>query len=174
MISQLIDFLKALGTDMLPWVVVDQWQQAVVLRFGRYHRTVDPGFHWKIPFVECVVAQSVVTTTTVLKPQSVATKDGRIVTVEAVIRWSVSDVKTFTIDIWDGANVIVDSTQGAIADVLRSTNMDDPDLARLIIQKSRSALTKFGIKVEQVTLTTLAPVRVIRLIGVSQTIPDTS
>jgi regulator of protease activity HflC (stomatin/prohibitin superfamily) len=168
MISQLIDLLKSLGTAFLPWVIIDQWQQGVVLRFGRFNRVVGPGFHWVIPFVEHTVDQSVVTTTTALKPQSVVTKAGVVVTVEAVVRWSVSDVKTYTIDIWDGSNVIVDSAQGAIAETLRGTTIDDPVLNKSILHESRKALSRFGIRVENVTLTTLAPVKVIRLIGASQ------
>ena len=172
MFSQIVDFLKSIGSSILPWVVVDQWQQAVVLRFGKFHRTLDPGIHGVIPLMEFPVVQSVVTTTTALKPQSVTTKDGRIVTAEAVVRWSVSDVRTYTVDIWDASNVIVDSAQGAIADALRLSGMDDPELGKRILHETRRALTRFGIKVESVTLTTLAPVKVIRLIGATQQAPE--
>lgn len=165
MLSQILDFLRSIGTAILPWCVVDHWQEAVILRFGVFNRVLPPGFHFKLPFAEQAILQSVVPTTTALRPQSVVTKDGRIVTTEAVVRWSVSDVKAFTVDIWDGQNVIIDITQGAIADAVRSLDFDAGNLTRRITSESRKALSNYGITVEAVTLTTLAPVRVVRLIG---------
>lgn len=168
MLDQLIEFLQRIGTALFPWTIVDSWQGGVILRLGKYHRTIMPGFHWRIPFVETAVLQSVVTTTTALRPQSVVTKDGKVMTTEAVVRWSVSDPKAYILDIWDGPNVIIDSAQGAIANALRAVDSDSSDLPKKILAESRKALTKYGINVEAVTLTTLAPVRVIRLIGVQQ------
>jgi regulator of protease activity HflC (stomatin/prohibitin superfamily) len=165
MLEPLIDLLKSVGTSILPWSIVDQWQQAVVLRCGRFHRVIGPGFHWRIPFAERSVEYSVVTTTTNLPAQTVVTGDGRTVTAEAVVRWSVDDVRVFATEIWDGANVIGDSCQGAIANALRSLAFDAPELRRAVLDESRRALKRFGIKVEAVTFTTLAPVRVLRLIG---------
>lgn len=153
---------------------MDQWEQSVILRFGRFNRVAGPGFHWTIPFVKYALKRSVVTTTTALRPQSVVTLDGKVVTSEAVVRWRVSDVKTFTLDVWDGTNVIIDSTQGAIANALRAVNSDDPELPKKILSESRKALTKYGIAVEAVTLTALAPVRVIRLIGAQPAPEETS
>ena len=170
MIAQLVEFLQKLGGAFLPWTVVDQWQQAVVLRFGKFNRVVGPGLHLMIPLVDRAMVQSVVTTTTVLRPQSVAVRSGKVFTVEAIIRWSITDVKAFTLEIWDGANVIIDSAQGDIANTLRCMDADFVDLERKILEKCRKSLAKYGIRVEAVTLTTLAPVKVLRLIGV-QSVP---
>lgn len=168
MISQLVDFLKAVGGAVLPWVVIDQWQRGVVLRFGKYRTTFDPGLHFVIPFVDNAITPSVVTTTTALRPQSVVTADGKVVTVESIIRWSISDARAFVLDIWDGPNVIIDSAQGSIAEILRDVDSKCIDMERKILEKCRKSLARYGIKVETVTLTTLAPVKVLRLIGVQK------
>lgn len=165
MFIELLEVLQRIGGSILPFVVVEQWQAGVVLRFGKFRRELQPGFHWLIPWVETPVCVSAVTTTTALKAQSVVTKDGRVVTAEAIIRWRLQDVKAFILDVWDANNVIVDSTQGAIADALRAVEFDSPELHKRVLTESRRALLKFGVKVEAVTLTTLAPVRVLRLIG---------
>jgi regulator of protease activity HflC (stomatin/prohibitin superfamily) len=165
MFSELLDVLQRVGGSLLPFVVVEQWQEGVILRFGKFRRTLCPGFHWMIPWVDKPVCVSAVTTTTALKAQSVVTKDGRVVTAEAVVRWRLQDVKAFVLDVWDADNVIIDSTQGAIADALRSVELSSPELHRRVLLESRRALVRFGVKVEAVTLTTLAPVKVLRLIG---------
>ena len=169
MIDQLIGFLKSFGLALLPWSVVDAWQKAVVLRFGKYHRTLEPGFHWMIPFVETVHALCVVTNTTTLRAQSVTMADGKVVTTEAIIRWSVGDIKIYALEITDASNVVTDLAQGAIASVLRASVMGDPTLDSSIQKEARKQLSRFGIKVEAITLTTFAPVKVIRLVGAFQT-----
>ena len=165
MFSQLLDLLKTLGTTFLPFTVVDAWQHGVVLRFGRVHRVAEPGFHFIWPFAEQVFAVSVVTTTTTLSAQTLLAPDGKLYTIEGVVRWSVADARAFVERIWDGGNVIVDCCKGAIATALRDKGVDGIDAQ--ILKNARTALSKYGIKVEAVTLTTMATVRVFRMISSS-------
>jgi len=160
-----------MGTAVSPLCVVDAWQRGVVLRFGKFHRTINPGLHFVIPLAEHVVLQSVVTTTTTLSAQTVKTPDNKLYTLEAVVRWSVSDAEAFTVKIWDGANVVVDCCKGAIAKSIREYGVDDID-AR-INKAARQSLEKYGIRVEFVTLTTIAQVKVFRLIANQITEPIT-
>lgn len=163
MISQLIDLFKSLGGSAAPFIVVDQWQGGVILRFGKFHREIPPGFHWKIPFVESAVVVSSVVTTTSLSAQSVITPEGAVFTAEGVVRWRVENVKPFTCDIWDGENVIVDSAKSSIAETLKNEGI--VDISQKVTIKSRRSLKRYGIYVEEITITTLAPVKCIRLIG---------
>lgn len=163
MFNQLTELLKSLWEYLIPIEVLNPWQRGCILRLGKFHREIGPGFHWLIPFVDRVVSASTVTTTTSLPAQSVLTPSNQVVTAEAIVRWSVHDVRAFLLDIWDGQNLITDSVQGAIADAIRTTP-DFGDLEKRILTKSRQAVQRFGITIEAVRLTTLAPVRVVRLI----------
>jgi len=168
MIAQLLEILKALGSSALPCVVVDQWQSGVILRFGVFSRVLRPRFHWKIPFVESAVEHFTVVTTTSLSPQSVIAPDGKVYTAEGVVRWRVDDIKTYACDVWDSENVIVDSAMSAIADIIRSEGIHE--VSGKVTTKSRRTLKKYGIHVEEVTLTTLAPIKCLRLVGVGQSL----
>jgi len=162
MIAQLLELIKSLGSYALPFVVIDAWQAAVVLRFGRYERSLGPGFYWKLPFIQTVIAHSVAVTTTSLSAQSVEDPDGKIYTAECVVRWKIEDIKPYACEIWDGENVIIDSAKSAIAKTIRTegTAVLDGKVTNL----SRRALKKYGICVEEITITTLAPVKCLRLI----------
>lgn len=162
MLSQIFDLLKSLGSLISPISVVDAWQKGVVLRCGKPNRVLSPGLHVVIPFLEQVVKSSVVTTTTTLSAQTVLAPDGKLYTLEAVVRWSVSDVEAFTVKIWDGGNVVVDCCKGAIAKSVREHGVEDIDSR--IIKSARQALDRYGIRVEVVTLTTIATVKVLRVI----------
>jgi regulator of protease activity HflC (stomatin/prohibitin superfamily) len=163
MLSQLFEILRSLGGSLAPWIVVDQWQGGVILRFGLFHRAMGPGFHWKFPFAETVSIHSVAVTTTALSAQSVIAPDGKVYTAEGVVRWRVDDIKPFACDIWDSENVVVDSAKSSIFETIRVEGVTD--IAGRVTTKSRRTLKKYGIFVEEITITTLAPVKCIRLIG---------
>jgi len=163
MLSQLFEILRSLGGSLAPWVVVDQWQAGVVLRFGLFHRILGPGFKWKFPFVETATIHSVSVTTTALSAQSVMAPDGKVYTAEGVVRWRVDDIKPYVCAIWDSENVVVDSAKSSIFETIRVEGA--ADIAGKVTAKSRRTLKKYGIFVEEITITTLAPVRCIRLIG---------
>jgi len=163
MISQILDIIKTLGTSLAFWVVIDPWQAGVVLRLGKFHRRLDVGFHWKIPFFENAITQNTATTTTSLSAQSITAPDGVVYTVEGVVKWSVSDVKPFACDIWDSENVIVDSAKSAMAEIISKHGAKD--IGNQVATKTRIALKKYGIAVDTVTITTLAPIKCFRIIS---------
>lgn len=50
MLDRLIDLLVEFVELFQCFVYIDEFEEAVVLRAGRYNRTIGPGFHWIIPF----------------------------------------------------------------------------------------------------------------------------
>jgi len=166
MISQILELIKTLGTSLAFWVVIDPWQAGVILRLGKFNRKLDVGFSWKIPFIETAITQNTATTTTSLSAQSVVAPDGIVYTVEGVVKWSVSDIRPYACDIWDGENVIIDSAKSAMAEVISKHGAKD--IGNQVASKARLALKKYGIAVDTVTITTLAPVRCFRLITDNQ------
>jgi regulator of protease activity HflC (stomatin/prohibitin superfamily) len=171
MISQILDIIKSLGASAALWVVIDPWQGGVVLRLGKFNRKLGVGFHTKIPFVETVIAQNTATTTTSLTAQSISAPDGVVYTVEGVVKWSVSDIKPFCCEIWDSENVIIDSAKSAMAEIISKHGAKD--MGNQVTVKTRVALRKYGIDVETVTITTLAPIKCFRIITENQPIQFT-
>ena len=163
MIVEIIEAIKTLGVAAVPWAVVDQWQGGVILRLGTFHREIGVGFHWKIPFFESAIIQTTAVTTTPLSAQSIATPTNEVYTIEGVVRWRVADIQPFTCSIWDSENVIIDSAKAMIAEIVSKNGVQD--VGPQVTLKTRTALKKYGIAVEAVTITTLAPVLCIRLIS---------
>lgn len=72
--------------------IAPQWEKVVVLRLGRYNRTVGPGIYAVIPFIEHTAAhvdQRVITTT--FYAEEALTEDLVPVDVDAVLFWAVWD-----------------------------------------------------------------------------------
>lgn len=162
MITQILEFIKSMGTAAACWVVVDPWQGGVILRLGKFHRELGVGLHWKWPVIDTAIVQNVAITTTSLSAQSIVTPEGPVYTVEGVVKWSVADIQPFTCSIWDSENVIIDSAKSAIAEIISKQGVHD--IGSKVTSKTRIALKKYGIAVDTVTITTLAPVMCLRLI----------
>lgn len=75
---------------------VNQWQQAVVFRFGEIQRTNDkPGLHFMIPFVNTVRKFETRLVNMDQQPQRFLTSEKKDVIVDYYAKWRISDVRKF-------------------------------------------------------------------------------
>lgn len=168
MFDRLIDIITDWFEQLLPFFVVRHYEEAVVLRFGKFHKTVKPGFHWRIPFVDVPVEQHVVVTTLSLSPQSLYTKDKQNIVVKGLIKYRIADIQTFILEVYDAQDAISDMTQSIIKNIIMDKTLDeciDPEIDNTLTKKARVEARKWGVEIQQVTLTDLAPIRSFRLIN---------
>jgi len=71
--------------------IVQQHQQGLIERFGRYRKTVGPGFHMIVPFIEKMQKVDMREQVVDVPPQEVITKDNVVVTVDAVVYYQATD-----------------------------------------------------------------------------------
>jgi regulator of protease activity HflC (stomatin/prohibitin superfamily) len=167
-LERLMEFLSAVGWRLSPFYIVPPWEGALILRLGRYNRTLAPGFHWKYPLIEEAFTESTVVTTLRLPPQSLTTQDGVGVVVKAIVKYQIRDLRPYYTEIWDQVDVLADVTMGAIHDAVQILTHDDlmhtpPD--RQVLEEVRKQVNRYGFKVDNITFTDLAQVMSIRLMG---------
>jgi regulator of protease activity HflC (stomatin/prohibitin superfamily) len=164
--DRLLAILAEVWRDLLPFTVIDQYERGVMLRTGLFRKVMEAGFHWKIPFYDKVLSQTVVTTTMNLGSQSLTTLDGKNVVVSAVIKYSIFDIKILLLDVNDPVDAISDMTQAIIKDCVMERNWDDlrgKDVDKEITTKAKREAKKWGIEIDRVTLTDVGIIRSIRL-----------
>jgi regulator of protease activity HflC (stomatin/prohibitin superfamily) len=167
MFERILDFLAEFWDVLRPWVVINDFEGAVVLRFGRYLRQLPPGLHWKLPFADTTVTTSTVVTTMALRPQTLTTCDDLTVVISAIVKYRITDVRAYLLDIWDSADVINDLTLGAIKEIVTTINYSDlqkqgiEDRVLTLIQQEAE---EYGVHIFKVTFADLGKVRSIRLI----------
>jgi regulator of protease activity HflC (stomatin/prohibitin superfamily) len=71
--------------------IVQQHEQGLIERFGRYRKTVGPGFHMIVPFIEKMRKIDMREQVVDVPPQEVITKDNVVVTVDAVVYYQATD-----------------------------------------------------------------------------------
>lgn len=167
MFERLIDLIIQFGTRLTPCQIVQVYEGGVVLRFGCYHRTVQPGLAWKWPVIESIFTANTVLTTVRLPPQTLTTKDDIGVVVAAIIKYQVVDVKPYVTEIWDQHDVLMDVTMGAIRQAVVEMNYHDlingaPE--KRVQDAVRAEVNQYGFRIRKITFTDMGKVRSFRLI----------
>lgn len=138
--------------------VVAQWEQVVVLRFGKFKRLLKPGLAFVIPFIDSVaqrVDQRIRIITFVA--EKTLTKDTVPVDVDAVLFWLVYDVKKAVLEVSDYEKAVSWAAQTTLREIIGSTMLSDllsnrakldQELVKAIDQKTEP----WGITVQSVEL----------------------
>lgn len=168
MFDRLIELISGWWGQILPITIVPHYQEAVLLRMGKFKAVLKPGLHWKIPFFDEVIDHHVVVTTLSLPAQSLYTKDKQNIVAKGVVKYKISDVKTFLLEVYDAKDAISDMTQSILKNILTELSLEEcisTDIDSILTKKSRVEAKKWGVEIQQVTLTDIAPIRSFRLIN---------
>lgn len=166
MFDKLIDLIIEWIADIIPCIIIPEYKAGVVLRFGKYKKTIEGGFHWKIPFFDNIIQDFICTTTLGLHPQSVTTKDGKSIVVRGIIKYKISDIHNYTILVYDSKDAMSDTTMGIIKETINERDWEDVQKGKidnLISKRVIKAMEEYGIEVEKLTLTDMAEMKSIRL-----------
>lgn len=167
MLDRLLQFISAIWNDLIPCVVIRQYQTGAKLHLGKFKKILEPGLHWKWPFIQQIESQVTLLTTMALRSQSLTTKDNKNIVVSAVIKYRISNLEKFYTEVYDATDAIADMAQGIIKNVILDhewTECLKDDLDAVITKKVKSEAKKWGLEVYTVTLTDIGQIRTIRLI----------
>jgi len=167
MFERVLDFIATSWNILRPLLVVSDYEGGVVLRFGRYNREITPGLNWKIPLADNAIITSTVTTTMALRPQTLTTKDDLTIVLSAIVKYHISDVRAYLLDIWDSADVINDLTLGTIREIVASVNYEDLRgnlIEEEVLKTIKDEASRYGVDIHKVTFSDLGKVRSLRLI----------
>jgi regulator of protease activity HflC (stomatin/prohibitin superfamily) len=166
MFDKLIDLVVTFIVDFLPSKIVDQWEKGVHLRLGIFRKVVEPGLSWKIPFFDQILTTPVITQTVNLKAQTVTTEDEKSVVLSSIVRYHIHDVEKFLLGVMHANDVLIDTTQGIIRDVVEGCKwVDLYDLGSVVIPDVNEQVQKWGITVEQVSFPDLGEIKTYRIIS---------
>jgi regulator of protease activity HflC (stomatin/prohibitin superfamily) len=106
--------------------IAQQWERAVVLRFGRFVGLRGPGLFWIVPFMDRVsswIDQRTVTTS--FAAEQTLTADTVPVNVDAVLFWLVHDPEKAALEVQDYAQAVSWAAQTALRDIIGRTTLTD-------------------------------------------------
>ena len=155
-----ITIILASGIKIIP-----QSKAYVVERLGAYHRTMQTGLHYVIPFIERVA--NVVSLKEIVKdfaPQPVITKDNVTMQIDTVVYFQITDPKLYTYGVENPISAIENLTATTLRNIIGELELDETLTSRDVINtKMRSILDvatdAWGIKVTRVEVKNILPPR---------------
>jgi modulator of FtsH protease HflK len=158
-----IGALLIAGVTGLIWAasgffVVQEGEQAVVMTFGKYSKTVGAGWQVRAPYpfqsheVESVtqvrsqpIGRSAVVQATGLVDSSMVTQDENIVDIRFTVQWNLKDVRQFLFENARTELAIEQAAESAVREVVGRTNMDailGPERTAVAIDLQKSVQTQ--------------------------------
>lgn len=166
MFDKLIDLIVTFINDILPWKIVDQWEEGVHLSTGKFKKVVKPGLNFKVPFFDQIITSPVITQTVNLKPQTVTSFDDKSIVLTSIVRYHIHDVEKFLLGVMHANDVLVDTTQGVIRDMVENTMWEElVDLGMIVMPEVNKQVVKWGITVEQISFPDLGEIKTYRIMS---------
>jgi regulator of protease activity HflC (stomatin/prohibitin superfamily) len=167
MLDRLVDLFVEFFALFQIYVFIDEYERGVVLRCGKYHRTIGPGLRWIVPFgFEQVLYDNVVPTTTNLGVQSLHTRDDKHINIQCGLLWKITDIKKILLEVEDADDVLTDAATGQLSDMVADNDWDSirqPDFAKRLKSRIQGQAREWGIRVMRVYISDCSRTRAIRL-----------
>ncbi|WP_111495695.1 FtsH protease activity modulator HflK [Marinobacter bohaiensis] len=138
--------LAILGILIVGYVVyqsfytVDEQERAVVLRFGKYHTTENPGLRFKVPVIDNVTKVRVTNVRTAESQGQMLTQDENLVSVDLQVQYRVENARDYVLNVRDSNQALAFATDSALRHEVGSAGLDE------VLTEGRAAL---AINVEQ-------------------------
>lgn len=104
--------------------VVDEQEQAVVLRFGKYYETVGPGLNIYFPPIDRKYLENVTRERAYSKQGQMLTEDENIVEVPLTVQYKITNLQDFVLNVDQPEVSLQHATESALRHVVGSTSMD--------------------------------------------------
>ncbi|MDN5341623.1 SPFH/Band 7/PHB domain protein [Oceanotoga sp. DSM 15011] len=142
--------------------IVRPYEKALVERLGKFHRQVESGLNFIVPFIERITKVDIREMVIDVPPQEVITNDNVIVTVDAVIYYEITDAYRVIYNVGDFTSAAVKLAQTNLRNVIGELELDQTLTSRERINtKLREVLDeatdRWGVKVTRVEIKKIDP-----------------
>lgn len=137
-----------------------EWEEAIILRLGKFQRLVGPGFFFKWPLIEIFLKQDKRIITLDVNRQDVMTKDNISVGIDAVVFVKVVSTKDSIVNIQNLWNSVMKNAQTTMRDIVGNVELDElltrrEEIANRIEKVVEEETSDWGVEIQSVKLQNL-------------------
>ncbi len=150
------------------FIVAPQKSALVIERFGRYHKTLEPGLNWIIPFVDTVAYRHSLKEEAISIPnQTAITQDNVTISIDGVLYMKIDDAFAASYGIGDAVFALVQLAQTTMRSEIGKLSLDKTfaerdTLNQAIVQAINSASGPWGVKCLRYEIRDITPPSAIR------------
>ena len=143
--------------------IINQGNQALVERLGRYHRKLRPGLNFIVPFLDTIVWEASVREQLLdIQPKSAITRDNVTLDVDAVVYWKILDLERTYYEIEDVQvairELVVTTLRSEIGKMpFEKTFSSRDELNQALLDQLDEATEPWGVKVTRVEVQSIEP-----------------
>lgn len=133
---------------------VDQSEQAVVLRFGKYHETLGAGLNWNPSLIDTVSTVNVTKVRSLSRRALMLTEDENIVQVNLSVQYRVTSPREYLLNVRNPEQSLENATESALRHEVGSSEMTDiltdgrEALAQRVRARLQQYLDRYGVGLE--------------------------
>ncbi len=150
------------------FIIVPQANAYVIERLGKYSKTLEAGFHVKVPFIDHVAKRvSLKEQVADFPPQPVITRDNVTMQIDTVVFFQVMDATLYTYGVNNPISAIESLSATTLRNIIGELELDHTLTSRDTINSKITAILdqatdKWGIKVNRVEVKNIIPPREIQ------------
>lgn len=123
--NQMVIFSVIFGIFLLAGIrIIYEYKRALKFRFGRYIKTLQPGFRWIIPIVETIQVVDIRVITINIVSQEVMTKDNVPCSIDGVVFFRINSPEKAVLEVEQYTFAITQLAQAALRDVCGKVELD--------------------------------------------------
>ncbi|AZJ35865.1 slipin family protein [Tenacibaculum singaporense] len=104
--------------------IIFEYKRAIKFRFGKYIKTLNPGFRWIIPFIETIQIVDIRVITFNIDSQEVMTEDNVPCSIDGVVFFKINDPERAVLEVEEYKFAITQLAQAALRDVCGKVELD--------------------------------------------------
>lgn len=125
MTTWLATVFHAMSQPLKWWVVVAPWEQGIRVRLGKDAVVLNPGIHFRIPFLDRVYVQSIRLRIVTSGSLTVSTLDKKVVTTILTVRFAIKNVKLLYNTIANPETTLINHVSSLAAEYISETISTD-------------------------------------------------
>ncbi len=143
--------LVIVGYTILSIKIISQGNEALVERWGKYHKRLDPGVNFIIPLVDTIVIEETIREKVLsIKPHQAISKDNVPLKIEVDLYWKIADLEKAFYAAEDIENMMEKLVAGTLNSVvgemeLQKLNSSRREINQVLLQELEETTVNWGI-----------------------------
>lgn len=147
------------------WFTVAPWEQSIRVRAGKHIRLLKEGMYMRIPYVDRVFIQSTKRRLSVIRPQTVTSKDGHVITLSGNLGYEIINLEDLFNTLENPNGTLESIIAASISNYVVTHDIAEckPELIEEHV-KADVDLTQFGLGKEEFYVTNFVTTKTYRIL----------